>query len=157
MLSSCTAFFLPFPFCDCEGWVAWDGSSSYSTSTDRKPRPYRAPETLFGTQTYDPFAVDSWSLGVLFADFFTRLRFNLDVDDVEDDFVSDEEIDPALPPFAVPQEYYMGARGVWSRDSLFDASRGSIGLAWSIFKVRGSPSPEDWPVRSNFVRKVALR
>jgi hypothetical protein len=39
------------------------------------------------------------------------------------------------------------ARSEWERYSLFDGSRGDIGLAWSIFRARGSPTPENWPVR----------
>lgn len=111
--------------------------------------PYRAPETIFGPHTYDPFAVDLWSLGALIAEFFTRLRF--DVEDEEDDDVGGGSTvgnpDAPFTPYFIPQAFYAGARGSWSRDSLFDASRGSIGLAWSIFKIRGTPCEANWPVR----------
>ncbi|KAI9444611.1 kinase-like protein [Lactarius indigo] len=36
----------------------------------------------------------------------------------------------------------------WERYSLFDGSRGDIGLAWSIFRIRGSPTSENWPTFS---------
>ena len=41
-------------------------------------------------------------------------------------------------------------RGRWKRESLFDAERGSIGLAWSIFKARGTPNNINWSVRPYF-------
>ena len=34
----------------------------------------------------------------------------------------------------------------WYRDPLFDSTRGELGLAWSLFKIRGTPTPETWPV-----------
>ncbi|KAF5389566.1 hypothetical protein D9757_004124 [Collybiopsis confluens] len=72
--------------------------------------PYRAPELLFGTRSYDPCAVDLWSIGTLFAEFFTELV--------------------PLSPSSLSCAHY--------RESLFDASRGEIGLLWSIFKVLGT-------------------
>jgi len=33
----------------------------------------------------------------------------------------------------------------WIRLPLFDAQRGDIGLAWSIFKIRGTPDEVNWP------------
>lgn len=83
-------------------------------------RPYRAPELMFGTRTYDPFSVDSWSLGCTIAQFFTRLGPEPGSDD--EDF--------GLPP---------------GRQPLFDASRGEIGLTRSIFKTLGTPNNESWP------------
>ena len=35
----------------------------------------------------------------------------------------------------------------WIREPLFEAHKGSIGLAWSIFSLRGTPNAENWPVR----------
>ncbi|KAJ3532492.1 hypothetical protein NM688_g7413 [Phlebia brevispora] len=113
--------------------------------------PYRAPETLFSPRTYDACAVDLWSAGATIAGLFTRLRFRSssydDEDDDEDDHTS-SDADPAVPyePYLVPQgATILSQRGEWERDALFDASRGTIGLAWSIFKVLGSPTDETWP------------
>jgi len=36
-------------------------------------------------------------------------------------------------------------RGVWVRKPLFDASRGEIGLLWSIFRTLGTPNEGSWP------------
>lgn len=110
-------------------------------------RPYRAPETLFGARGYNPFELDLWSLGATVAEFFTPLRFMSD-DDPEDGS-SDEENEgdgriSSQPPFINWPS--VGERGAWVRESLFDAQRGSIGLAWSIFKVRGTANDENWPV-----------
>ncbi|KIP03913.1 hypothetical protein PHLGIDRAFT_76821, partial [Phlebiopsis gigantea 11061_1 CR5-6] len=106
--------------------------------------PYRAPETIFGPTNYDPFAVDLWSLGALCAEFFTSLRLIPD-DDSDDE--SGNNLDSECPkPFIFPKNYELtGMRGSWARESLFDADRGSIGLAWSIFKIRGTPDETTWP------------
>ncbi|KAI0782483.1 kinase-like domain-containing protein [Irpex lacteus] len=112
--------------------------------------PYRAPETIFSATDYDPFALDLWSLGATFAEFFTSLRFIPEDDDIDDGYGSpssdgsnqSQSLRPAFinPPVSESQ------RGEWTRESLFDAERGSIGLAWSIFKVRGTPDDDNWPM-----------
>ena len=86
-----------------------------------------------------------WSFGALFADFFTPLRF-VPEDEVSDDGYTseDDDIRPLLPHI-MPNDFWR-QRGYWRRDSLFDAERGSIGLAWSIFKVKGTPNETNWPV-----------
>lgn len=56
---------------------------------------------------------------------------------------------PLIIPQSVRRELDAGAslvEGTWRRKNLFDASRGEIGLAWSIFKVRGTPDEGNWPV-----------
>lgn len=108
---------------------------------------YRAPETIFGARDYNPYAVDLWSLGVTCAEFFTALRFIPDDDSSEDSVSVDENSETeqnCLSPFINPpvSEFQ---RGVWVRDALFDADKGSIGLAWSIFKTRGTPDKSNWP------------
>ncbi|EDR15396.1 uncharacterized protein LACBIDRAFT_155279, partial [Laccaria bicolor S238N-H82] len=35
---------------------------------------YRPPELLFSSRSYDPQALDLWSFGATFAEFFTPLR-----------------------------------------------------------------------------------
>ncbi|KAK0479661.1 kinase-like protein [Armillaria novae-zelandiae] len=89
--------------------------------------PYRAPELLFGARTYDPYAVDMWSLGCTLAEFFTPLL--PEDEDEEDDYPP--ELRDANPTLI--------------RKALFDGTRGEIGLAWSIFKILGTPTEDSWP------------
>ncbi|THH13491.1 hypothetical protein EW146_g6721 [Bondarzewia mesenterica] len=105
-------------------------------------RPYRAPELLFGPRSYDALASDLWSMGAMFAEFFTTLRTLVD-DDHSD---SDEDVEEdRTKPFIVDDSSYASACTEWERCPLFDSTRGDIGLAWSIFKTRGSPNEENWP------------
>lgn len=115
-------------------------SLNHHVSSFNLHSPYRAPETIFGPTHYNPFAIDLWSAGALCAEFFTCIRF---VDDEDEDEQEDRD---HSSPFVFPDDFTL-RRGYWSRDALFDAERGSIGLAWSIFKTRGSPNEENWPVR----------
>lgn len=108
-------------------------------------RPYKPPELLFGATVYDAFAVDMWSLGVTFASFFTTLRF-FNGEDSDDECDSEEEDPDGTRTRAFVFPSYVADKGFWVRDTLFDASRGEIGLAWSIFKLRGTPTTEIWPV-----------
>lgn len=107
--------------------------------------PYRAPELLFGARSYDPFTIDLWSLGATFAGFFTPLRFH---SDEEDEFPDESDDDNQPPnPFIVPKGLdIMDPDARWTRDTLFNGDRGEIGLAWSIFKIRGTPTANTWPV-----------
>ncbi|KAG7451898.1 kinase-like protein [Guyanagaster necrorhizus] len=89
--------------------------------------PYRAPELLFGARTYDPYAADMWSLGCTFAEFFTQLLPE----------ENDDEYD--YPP------ELCDTNSTFVRKSLFDGTRGEIGLAWSIFKIMGTPTEDSWP------------
>jgi serine/threonine protein kinase len=127
------------------------------TGGSLRSRPYRAPELLFGPRTYNAFAIDSWSLGATFAEFFTSVRLYNPLDDedfgfgLREDEQSDsgDESPPAKPaePFIIPKRLRIGdPSNRWARDSLFDSTRGEIGLAWSIFKTRGSPNETNWPV-----------
>lgn len=110
-------------------------------------RPYRAPELLFGVRKYDATAIDLWALGTTFAEFFTTLHYHLALaDDFDDDADTDERGDPTKA-YLFDELPGPWARFEWERYSLFDGSRGDIGLAWSIFRTRGSPTPENWPVR----------
>lgn len=130
-------------------WLEHDGTMFFEVSTG----PYRAPELLFGPRSYDAFAIDYWSLGVTFSEFFTALRLRSDEEEeVMDAFLtSDSESDTEKSPTTL--EPFMMAKGVragdstarWLRDSLFNGQRGEIGLAWSIFKTRGSPKNTNWP------------
>jgi len=112
--------------------------------------PYRAPELLFSPMSYDALASDLWSMGATFAEFFTALRLrNANDRDDDSDTASDED-DYRLEPHIMDKAKWEWSRLEWERYPLFDSRRGDIGLAWSIFKIRGSPTKENWPVR-NFV------
>lgn len=119
-------------------------------------RPYRAPELLFGPHTYDAFATDLWSLGAVFAEFFTALRLTrLDEEyEAEDGDIVAEEEDRNIP-FILPKDIRAGDPNTrWQRDPLFDGTKGEIGLAWSIFKIRGTPTAETWPVK-HFISHIS--
>ncbi|KAJ7729087.1 CMGC/CDK protein kinase [Mycena maculata] len=108
--------------------------------------PYRAPELLFGTRVYDAVAIDMWSFGTVLAEMFSALRL---CPDDEDDFDGEEPVYSAQAgdaPFVVPLWLQVGRPEThWCRDTLFNGRRGEIGLAWSIFKIRGTPTDETWP------------
>jgi len=128
-------------------WPEYRGKLYFEVST----RAYRAPELLFGTRHYDQCAVDLWSIGATFAEFFTALRLESgDEDDGDDDDDTEPDVDPAgvpLAPFIVPKYLRIGYPGAqWKRDTLFNGERGEIGLAWSIFKIFGTPTEDNWPV-----------
>ncbi|KAJ7144836.1 kinase-like domain-containing protein [Mycena crocata] len=103
---------------------------------------YRAPELLFGTRAYDAVAIDMWSVGTVLAEMFSALRLCSE-DDGEEEVYSAQAGDP---PFVVPPRLRVEQPEThWSRDTLFNGRRGEIGLAWSIFKIRGTPTAETWP------------
>ncbi|KAJ7650013.1 kinase-like domain-containing protein [Roridomyces roridus] len=107
--------------------------------------PYRAPELLFGTRTYDARTIDLWSLGTVLAEMFTALRLRSD-DEEDTDDLPVYGAQAGDSPFVVPPRLQVGQPDTyWLRDSLFNGRRGEIGLAWSIFKIRGTPTDETWP------------
>ncbi|KAI0778853.1 kinase-like protein [Trametes elegans] len=132
-------------------WPEAAGSMCFDVATG----PYRAPELLFGARDYDPYAADLWSLGSLFAEFFTPLHLHSPYEDEEErDADSDDDGpddgdkggSPAKPPFVVPRRLDpRDPDAEWERDALYDASRGAIGLAFSIFRVHGTPTEQTWP------------
>ncbi|KAG1824253.1 hypothetical protein DFJ58DRAFT_883309 [Suillus subalutaceus] len=89
-----------------------------------------------------------------FAEFFTTLRLFNPLGDEDFEFEGDEQSDsgdesPSKPaePLIIPKGLRIGdPTNRWARDSLFDSTRGEIGLARSIFKIRGSPNETSWPV-----------
>jgi cyclin-dependent kinase 8/11 len=109
-------------------------------------RPYRAPELLFGVRKYNATACDLWALGATFAEFFTTLHRRPLSNDFDDDSDAEERGD-ATKAYLFDELPEPWSRSEWERYSLFDGSRGDIGLAWSIFCTRGSPTQETWPVR----------
>jgi serine/threonine protein kinase len=118
-------------------------------------RSYRAPETIFSATDYDPYAVDTWSLGAICAEFFTPVRFiPNDLENSDDPLVYEDEENETWPSFINPPAS-SSQRGRWLREPIFNAKKGSIGLAWSIFKTRGTPNDSIWPVRQ-FLSQIVL-
>ncbi|KAJ7593220.1 kinase-like domain-containing protein [Mycena floridula] len=101
--------------------------------------PYRPPELLFGARQYDAPSIDSWCLGAVFAEFFTQL--------IVDDDDGEQEETTSNQPFHIPSKLTNENPGrfKWIRNSLFNGTRGEIGLAWSIFKIMGTPTEDTWP------------
>ncbi|KAJ4000185.1 kinase-like domain-containing protein [Lentinula boryana] len=127
--------------------IAWDGSKDnadgdlWPEGKDSKyfevsTGPYRAPELLFGTRSYDACAIDLWSLGAMFAEFFTSL-VPVPSSPTTDDFISPSFVTSPSSSDSNTSAWHPVTR--YTRSSLFDASRGEIGLAWSIFKILGTP------------------
>lgn len=122
---------------------------------------FRAPELLFApTRGYDAYAADVWSLSVLFASFLTAHE------NVGGDAPGEDEA------WGVPQSSYApweqalwprpppgGARRTRTttqRRTLFDASRGDIGLAGDVFDVLGRPDDvAAWPEAAHFQPPLA--
>ncbi|WWC95115.1 hypothetical protein V866_001967 [Kwoniella sp. B9012] len=107
---------------------------------------YRAPELLFSPRSYDPLKIDLWSVGCIVAQFFRPYGSALDSPSSDtfsslsnpdsSDSSDEDQMDPLdNEPSSLIQ----------TRQPLFDSTYGSLGLASSIFKVLGKPSPENWP------------
>jgi serine/threonine protein kinase len=84
---------------------------------------YRAPELLFGPRTYDATKIDIWSLGVILCQFLLPLEYPCD-----------DRGQTLISPHRKGK-----------RKPLFQSTWGDIGLAGSIFRLRGSPSATIWP------------
>ncbi|KAJ7696735.1 kinase-like domain-containing protein [Mycena rosella] len=121
-------------------WPEDPGNMYFEISTGA----YRAPELLFGTRAYDAAAIDMWSVGTVLAEMFSALRLCCEEDDGEEEPVYSARAGDA--PFVVPPRLRVDdPETEWCRDTLFNGRRGEIGLAWSIFKIRGTPTEETWP------------
>ncbi|KAJ6601102.1 CMGC/CDK protein kinase [Mycena vulgaris] len=122
-------------------WPESPGHMYFEVSTGA----YRAPELLFGTRAYDAAAIDMWSFGTVLAEMLSALRLCSDEeDDGEEEPVYSAQAGDA--PFVIPPRLRVGdSETQWCRDTLFNGRRGEIGLAWSIFKIRGTPTAETWP------------
>lgn len=107
---------------------------------------YRAPELLFGSRSYDPFALDRWSLGCCIATFFTplALEHSSSPDSSEDGQDSSDEFGkPPRPP------WMRKAKGKQEsplrRADLFEGGHSDFALIGSIFRTLGTPTLESWP------------
>ncbi|KAK7063609.1 lanosterol 14-alpha-demethylase [Favolaschia claudopus] len=134
--------------------VAWDGAANaegdlWPESPDRLyfevcTGAYRPPELLFGARAYNAPAIDMWSFGTVLAEMFCTLR--LCSDDGNDGEEPIHYAQAGDPPFVVPTNLRAGQpETYWVRDTLFNGGRGEIGLAWSIFKIHGTPTEQTWP------------
>ncbi|WVQ83680.1 hypothetical protein IAT38_005823 [Cryptococcus sp. DSM 104549] len=106
-----------------EGWEADGMYCDVGTGS------YRAPELLFTPVSYDASKVDVWAAGCVIAQFFRAFVLAS----------SDQEYDPPDGPRGGE-----GGEQVGERKPLFDASFGALGLAASIFKLRGTPDSSNW-------------
>ncbi|OAV91012.1 hypothetical protein PTTG_04799 [Puccinia triticina 1-1 BBBD Race 1] len=140
-------------------WPGHPAPESDSLEFELGTMPYRAPELLFGSRSYSPLALDIWAFGALIAEFYRPMERS------EDEFVPLDSA-PSTPDntglgtgtamdwyssgdlsdpsgAALPQQANLICPVV--RKTLFDGSIGDIGLAGSIFKIRGTPDSTTWP------------
>ncbi|KAM0750537.1 kinase-like protein [Meredithblackwellia eburnea MCA 4105] len=112
----------------------------------------RAPELLFTSREYDPFAVDIWALGVTISNLF---RAFVEPDPVSDCGSDDDSEDrhhggghngrgDLLEEFFGPSTEKKEEIQL-VRKPLFDGSKSDFALIGSIFKVLGTPTIESWP------------
>ena len=88
---------------------------------------------------YDAKAIDIWAVGCVFAELFD-VQIPSEVED--EDEAGDEEEDGS------------SRTSTSSRRTIFDSTFGPLGLAGSIFRLRGSPTADNWPV---CFRRLPLR
>ncbi|GAA5966022.1 hypothetical protein JCM21900_004926 [Sporobolomyces salmonicolor] len=109
-----------------------DGEMHFEVGTG----PYRAPELVFGSRSYDPSALDLWALATTLCELYTPLETPVppspsSFESFEGQFYSPIS-DPT--PSSRPQ-----------RKTLFQSGGSDFVLAGSIFKVLGTPTIETWP------------
>ena len=88
---------------------------------------------------YDPIAIDLWALGTVIAEFFL---------DPVPERITDSTYDPDGIVDPLESSGPTETRKSTMRPTLFDCTYGDIGLAASIFRLRGSPTSITWPVRA---------
>ncbi len=109
---------------------------------------------MFTPRAYNAITTDLWSTGVLLANFFAPLTLILDTGDWEErenDYLGETDEDATN---AASLQHYIYPKlispaplgGAWVRKPIFDASKGEIGLLWSIFRTLGTPNEGSWPV-----------
>lgn len=95
-------------------------------------------------------AIDRWSLGTTIAQFFTPLRLKPSKTPLSSPSLTpaDDDDKTTLRPFVIPDAIRkdIDYHATWERETLFDGERGELGLAWSIFRLRGTPNEQTWPV-----------
>lgn len=117
--------------------------------------PYRAPELLFASREYDPFAVDLWALGATLAEFFTAFetakvsRSSSTSSSKSSVYSEDSNEDYEHGTSSGNIENGQDQIGKQRRRPLFDNGNGfsEFALIGSIFKILGTPTVESWPVR----------
>lgn len=82
--------------------------------------------------------LDIWALGVILAECHVRARAMTVSSFGSDD--SDPDIDP------LDGDVRPVSRNSTRPARLFDDTFGEVGLAASIFRVLGTPTPDSWPV-----------
>jgi cyclin-dependent kinase 8/11 len=113
-----------------------------SKKSDRKltDRYWRAPELLFSPTSYDAFALDLWGIGVVISDLHSP-----NIDDQSDSDDSDSNSEESLDPLEADD----CDRSPKARARLFNDTFGDVGLAASIFRLLGTPTPQTWPVSTS--------
>lgn len=143
-------------------WVNVHNTFSYISLLTFICSPYRAPELLFGPKSYNAFAADLWSLGTTLSELFTPLELVPSSSSSSSSPYLDHGTDSSSEPeqthlcngaFIVPSKACTGTttpnpdtKWTWLRKSLFDGTRGELGLLWSVFKTMGTPNDQTWPV-----------
>ncbi|WRT69977.1 uncharacterized protein IL334_006970 [Kwoniella shivajii] len=132
-------------------WFEDEGSMCCDVGTGS----YRAPELLFSPTSYDPLFVDLWSVGCMIAHLFRTYGPSSISSDgssisiASSDGSSDHEYESGsnddYDPLDGPSSPFRSEKESSSRKPLFNATFGSLGLAASIFKVLGTPTPHNWP------------
>ncbi|GJJ13221.1 hypothetical protein Clacol_007472 [Clathrus columnatus] len=123
--------------------------------------PHRAPELLFSPPVYQATAIDRWSLGTTIAQCFTSLQLIPSSSPATSSTSFPLDENESSPAFIIPPSLNgnIDYRARWDRCTLFDGGRGELGLAWSIFRLRGTPNDETWPSFSLLpdVNKIEFR
>ncbi|SCV73378.1 BQ2448_7304 [Microbotryum intermedium] len=122
--------------------------------------PYRAPELIFGSNSYDPKGLDRWMLGCTLAEFWTpfeeepRDEGSDDSDEasnIQDGYWSDPpppRAEPSFPPISTSSCTNGAQARAPLRQSLFTLpSRNptDFSLLSSIFSTLGTPTLQTWP------------
>ncbi|PLW37731.1 hypothetical protein PCASD_11273 [Puccinia coronata f. sp. avenae] len=138
-------------------WPGHPSPESASLEFELGTMPYRAPELLFGSRSYSPFALDIWAFGTLIAEFYMPMERTEDPPSSPSPspHPTPSAPDDACPGTAIDWYSFGGAdftalspaapTGPLLRKSLFEGACGDIGLVGSIFKIRGTPDSTTWP------------
>ncbi|ORY31601.1 kinase-like domain-containing protein [Naematelia encephala] len=133
------------------GTACWLSQFEHDTESSVGTGAYRAPELLFGQHEYDRRAIDLWALGAIISEFFAPIAHSArHYQGTDSDSWNSEESDGSGSSPTRSIDPLDGARdrvdeGHTQRATLFDVSFGDVGLAASVFRVRGSPSADTWP------------